>query len=275
GESLGNLSTQVSAFRVATASGEMLEIDEQHDRDLLLAARVSLGLLGIVTAIRMRLLPAYFLHERQWRVPIDQCLAELPELIRANRHFEFFWYSATDLAHAKALNPVTASRAEDLAARELPEGERVDRNYRIFPTVRTNRFIEMEYAVPAEAGPACFLELRQLMRTRHAHIAWPVEYRTLAADESWLSVAYQRPTVTLSIHQGATLPYQEFFQDAEAIFRAHDGRPHWGKLHSLTTPQLRALWPRWDAFQEIRARLDPEGLFLNDYLRGLFASSAY
>jgi len=270
GVTLGNLSTQVVGLRIATASGELVTIDESTSGDRLAAARVSLGMLGIITAVQLRLLPAYYLHERQWQLPIEQCLGELESLIEVNRHFEFFWYSATDLAHAKALNPVGEKPTE-----MLPAGERVERSCAIFPTVRSNRFVEMEYAVPAEAGPDCFRELRDLMRTRHSHITWPVEYRTLAEDDIWLSAAWGRPTVTLSIHQGAALPYQEFFADAEVIFRAYQGRPHWGKLHNLNAAQLREMWPKWDAFQEVRRQFDPGGMFLNDYLRGIFSASGY
>jgi FAD/FMN-containing dehydrogenase len=268
GETLGNISTQVIGMRLATAEGEILTIDGPSDAELLRAARVSLGTLGVVTALRMRLRPAYYLCELQKRVPIEECLAELAQQIRSNRHFEFFWYSATDLAHTKALNPTTETATSD-----LPEGTRIDRSYRIFPTVRTNRFNEMEYAIPAENGPACFAELRNLMRSRHPNVAWPVEYRTLAADDAMLSAAYGRETVTLSIHQGADLPYQAFFADAESIFRNYQGRPHWAKLHNLGAAELRSLWPRWNDFQQIRRQLDPGRTFLNDYLERLFSDA--
>ncbi|MGH2597887.1 MAG: D-arabinono-1,4-lactone oxidase, partial [Dehalococcoidia bacterium] len=76
--------------------------------------------------------------------------------------------------------------------------------------------------------------------------------------------------VTLSIHQDARLPFREFFEDIEAIFRDHAGRPHWGKIHTLTVGDLRTLYPQWDDFLAVRARLDPEGRFLNPHLRGLF-----
>ena len=60
------------------------------------------------------------------------------------------------------------------------------------------------------------------------------------------------------------------FELIEPIFRRHDGRPHWGKLHSLHGQQLQALYPRWDDFLDLRRRLDPDGRLLNPYLKGLF-----
>jgi len=80
---------------------------------------------------------------------------------------------------------------------------------------------------------------------------------------------YGRETVTISIHQAHDLPYQPFFADAEAIFRHHRGRPHWGKIHRQIAQALRDLYPRWDNFHQVRQRLDPEGRFLNEYLRAL------
>jgi FAD/FMN-containing dehydrogenase len=46
----------------------------------------------------------------------------------------------------------------------------------------------------------------------------------------------------------------------------HDGRPHWGKLHTLTADQLRPKYPRFDDFLAVRDRLDPHRVFTNPYL---------
>ena len=39
-------------------------------------------------------------------------------------------------------------------------------------------------AVAAANGPVCFAAIRELMRTRHADVKWPVEYRTLRSDDA-------------------------------------------------------------------------------------------
>lgn len=59
----------------------------------------------------------------------------------------------------------------------------------------------------------------------------------------------------------------------EPIFRAHDGRPHWGKLHTLGADDFAALYPRWTDFLKVRRALDPEGIFLNDHLRHVFGEA--
>lgn len=277
GPALGSISTQVDALRIVTAAGETIECSLQSDAEVFRAAQVSLGALGVIVAVRMRLLPSYRLQEQCRREPLDACLGGLDERIPANRHFEFFWYPADDSAFTKTLNPTdrprsgapleAAAQGSGLASAER---DRVDDSWRIFPTVRENRFNEMEYSVPAERGVECFLEIRELIRTKHPQAIWPVEYRTVAADEILISPAHGRATVAISIHEGASLPHAVFFNDAEKVFRRHHGRPHWAKLHNLGRRELAELYPGWERFQAVRKRLDPDGRFLNEHLRRLF-----
>jgi FAD/FMN-containing dehydrogenase len=266
GPGLANVSSQVVGARLVLASGEPLELSAEADGERLDAARVSLGLLGVFSTLTLRLVPAYRLHERVWRADTEVCLSELDANVAHHRHFEFWWYPHRDFAEQKALQP-TEAEPVSVAGRK---GERIDWSARILPSVRELRFNEMEYSVPAEAGPACFRAVRDRMRSRWPEVVWPVEYRTLAADSAWLSTAHRRPTVAISLHQDAKLDPDAFFADCEAIFRAHEGRPHWGKLHTRTRAELARLYPDWERFRALRAQLDPGGTFANAYLRGLF-----
>jgi FAD/FMN-containing dehydrogenase len=266
GPTLGSISTRVSGLRFVDAGGAVREWREPEDAAALAAARVSLGLLGVVTAVRLRLVPPYRLHERVTRAPVEETLDLLPELVAATRHFEFFWLPERDVVERKALD-ATEAPVDDLPERRR---ERVDWSDRIFPSIRDVRFNEMEYALPAAAGPECFRAVRERMRARHPDVRWPVEYRTLAADDVWLSPAYGRATVTISLHQDADLPCDEFFGDVEAILRDHEGRPHWGKVHSLRAAALAPRYARWEDFRKLRRETDPEGRFLNAHLGDLF-----
>lgn len=276
GRTLGSISTQVVGLRIALADGSVLACSADREPDVFHAARVSLGAFGVLTQITLRVLPAYRLYQRTWPAPFEACVEQLPALVDATRHFEFFWSPADDLCAMKALDPTDQPLGE--IAPPIPSTgrmpryltpERVDWSHRIFPSERTVLFNEMEYAVPEDAGPTCLRELRALMQTRHPDVYWPIEYRTLHADDIPLSPAYGRATVTISIHQAAELPHERFFADAEAIFRSFDGRPHWGKLHSQTAAELAGRYPEFDRFRAVRERLDPHGRFLNGHLRTL------
>lgn len=262
GPELQNLSAMVIGLRLVTAAGEPVECDAERERDLWQAARLGLGALGVITEVRLAVVPAFRLKEAGFRSSWPDFAARLDAHIRDNERFEFFWYPRSDEVLAKPTNRTEAAAEYPLA----PEGARVAWSYEVLSNHRPARHTEMEYSLPAEQGPACFGELRRLFRERFGEMAWPVEYRTLAADEVWLSTAYRRPTVTLSVHQGAELDEEPCFSACEEIFLAFGGRPHWGKLHYLSGAQLAELYPEWENWWRVRDGWDPQGRFLNETL---------
>jgi len=142
-----------------------------------------------------------------------------------------------------------------------------------FPSDRNVRFNEMEYAVPAEKGPDCIREVAEHMRKCGTNFLFPLEFRYVAADDAWLSPFYRRDSVTISVHQYHRQPYKELFAGVEDIFHRYDGRPHWGKLHTRGAKDFEALYPKWDAFREVRRQLDPAGKFLNAHLKQIFGEA--
>ena len=282
GVNFGNLSTQVAGLRVVGASGEILSLSRAADADLFRAAAVSFGLFGVISQIKLRALPAYRLHERTWAASFEECRASVDGLIEKNEHFEFFWLPKPDVCAMKCLNstdepvsaPVTITQAPVGTVERYLHPERVDWSHRIYPSVRSTLFNEMEFALPFERGWECLEEIRRLIREKHTQITWGVEYRTVAADDLFLSPAHGRKTIAISIHEAAEVSYERFFTDAQAVFLNHGGRPHWGKIHFCSAAQLRAFYPQWDNFWALRRRLDPRGVFLNDYLRKLGGEQA-
>ncbi len=141
-----------------------------------------------------------------------------------------------------------------------------DVSHRVFVTPRRVRFAESEYAVPRESLGHVIAELRRAVPRLADPVMFPVEVRVAAADDIWLSTAYDRESAYIAIHQYAGLPYQAYFDRFESIVAEVAGRPHWGKLHSLDAGRLRPLYPRFDDFRRVRAEVDPEGRFGNPYL---------
>ncbi|MBX3707848.1 MAG: FAD-binding protein [Pseudomonadales bacterium] len=263
GRTLPSLPNFLIGMTLVTADGSVRELTRERDGELFRAAQVGQGVFGIMVDATVALDPAFNLHERTWSCPFAECAAEHAALIEHNRHFEFFWTPSTDACEMKVLNKTDAAPAR------LGEREYIAPAWQAFPSERDVRFNEMEYSVPFASGWDCFLELRAMLLRDFPKLPWPIEYRTLAADDILLSTAQGRETVTLSVHQGAERDYRPLFDAAEAICRNHAGRPHWGKLHRLESRDLAALYPHFAAFQRHRAALDPDGMFLNDYLRRL------
>jgi FAD/FMN-containing dehydrogenase len=128
----------------------------------------------------------------------------------------------------------------------------------------------MEYAVPFEKGPETVREVIKTIRTRRINTGFPIEYRTVEADDVWMSPFYGRKSATIAVHQYHKVDTAKLFDACEAIYRSVEGRPHWGKRHTRTGAELAQLYPRYQEFRALRSRLDPEGKFLNRHLRTLF-----
>lgn len=268
GKNLQNLSMMLIGVKMVTSAGEVTTRSIEQEPELFRALRVSLGTLGIFTEMRLKLLPKFQLHRREWCALTDTAMAHLDELIEQNRNFDFYWYPRSDEVKLRTMN-VPGEPDPDIPYAEVVK-EETGWSADILPRKRVLKFDEMEYALPVEAGPECMQEIRQRVKAKHRKtVAWRVLYRTVAADDAYLSPAAGRETVTISLHHNAGMPYEEYFNDIEPIFRAHGGRPHWGKKHNLKAADLRKLYSDWERFAEARRKADPNGVFMNDYLKEL------
>lgn len=299
GVGLGSLSSVVRAIRLLTVDGEALHAHAQQHAEIYQAARTSLGALGVATQLRLQNRPTYQLREREFLLPLRQLLPDIGQLSRQHRHFEFWVFFQADHAIVKTLDetdlpatpparlqlPVTTvlNLASEIAHR-IPgmdgtmqrmltalhsASDRVGRAYEIFPSPRDARFNEMEYEIPIAQGPACLDEILHTVKASGLRTLFPLEYRTVAADDAWLSPFYGRDSASISLHQYHRFDWRPLFNLVEPIFWKYQGRPHWGKLHTLRYAQLAALYPRWDDFQRVRCQLDPQDRLLNAHLREL------
>jgi L-gulonolactone oxidase len=154
-----------------------------------------------------------------------------------------------------------------LIAGAMSESIVEDRAYKVYASVRNVRFNEMEYAIPRAHARAAVERVLDLVERRRLPILFPLEVRFAAPDDAFLSTAHGRETCYIAVHQYTGMEFESYFRAVEAIMDEYGGRPHWGKRHYQTAATLRARYPDWDRYQAVRARLDPGGVFTNDYAR--------
>ena len=275
GRKHGSFSAAVHAVELMRPDGVLVTIDTT-DSERLRAVSLSLGLLGVITRLTLATVPAYKLRERTRALPFDECIDSFLAEETARRNAEFWWLPAHDLCVLKTFAETAEAPFRIEAPEALPgtierylKPDAVDWSWRIYPSTRSFPFVEMEYTLSLSEGPAAMREVRRLMQTRHPECTWAVEYRTQPGEPSLLSPTQGAESVTISLHQAVDLPYEPLFRDAEAIFRAHHGRPHWGKLHWLDRDAIAQLYPKLPVFLAIRAGMDPDGTFTNAYLARL------
>jgi FAD-linked oxidoreductase len=309
GLSLPSLSADVASFRLLLTTGEVIHCSPDENPEIFAAGRLSLGLLGVMTEIDMKVRPVYKLQRKFFQHPVSELFRQLDGLAGANRSFSFFWFPNSDKAVCRSLNetechaPVRHSartleargerrRADEyvfLAAAEalrfmpalmtpahrfftafMSKRQKVRWSHEVYPAARTVRHTAMEYAFPFEKGADVVQELAEAVRKAKINTAFPIVYRTVAADDVWLSPFYGRPSATVTVHQYIKCDSGRLFKLAEEIFRSHGGRPHWGKIHTASRDELAGLYPKYEEFCALRRKLDPKDKFFNDHLAPLF-----
>jgi L-gulono-1,4-lactone dehydrogenase len=301
GARLRNISAQVAELTLVLADGSTLLCSPERDPDVFRAARVGLGALGAIAEVTLRCVPSFTLHGIDEPAPLAQTLERFEELALGNDHFEFFVFPYAEVALTRTNNrtdepprppsrlaaylsdvlltnhafglfcrvgrlmPGAIPQINRLLTRLAGRRERVDRSAAIFASPRLVRFTEMEYALPREHTTQAVRRVLEMIEQRGLAVPFPIEVRTVAPDDAYLSTAAGRDSGFVAVHMFEGMEWQSYFRAVEAIMDELGGRPHWGKRHFQTAATLRARYPDWDRFQAVRGRLDPHGRFANEW----------
>lgn len=207
-----NVSAQIVAARLVTAQGRVLEISESSDSDAYLAARVSLGALGVISQVTVKVVPLFTLHRRDELRPLDKTLHHLDEYVDGNDHFEFFVFPYGDTALTRSTRrsheqprpqprwkkrlgeelenagldavcragrrfPGAAPQLNRLLTNLLSPSTVQDHGWKVYASARKVKFTEMEYAIPREHAAAAVPRVIELVRRRKLPIMFPLEVR--------------------------------------------------------------------------------------------------
>ncbi|MFC9846875.1 D-arabinono-1,4-lactone oxidase [Streptomyces sp. NPDC060223] len=308
GRDSASIAAQIKGLELVTADGSVISCSEKENPEVFAAARIGIGALGIITAITFSVEPVFLLTAREEPMTFDKVTADFDELFTENEHFEFYWFPHTGNCNTKRNNrsagpekpvpqisgwiedeflsngvfhaanlvgravPATIPTIAKISSRALSARTYTDIPYKVFTSPRRVRFVEMEYAVPREALVETLRELKTMVDRSSLRVSFPVEVRTAPADDITLSTASGRESAYIAVHMFKGTPYQAYFTAAERILTAHEGRPHWGKVHTRDAEYLAGVYPRFGEFTALRDRLDPDRRFGNDYLRRVLGS---
>jgi len=302
GGRLRNIPSQAVEVELVTGEGEVARCSAEQDPDAWRAARVSLGALGVLTAVTLQCAPVFTLRGVDRPAPLEETLDALDELVDGNEHFEFFTFPHSPLALTRTNNredalPAPPGRAREwaedillgnhvfgalcrlgrrfpgqiprinrLVSRVAGSQTRLDRSDRVFASPRLVGFTEMEYALPREHAAAAVRGVRELIDVHGFDVNFPIELRFVAGDDALLSPAHGRDTAYVAVHTFEGMAFEPYFRAVEELMDGLGGRPHWGKRHFQTAATLRDRYPEWDRFAAVRVSLDPAGRFTNAYV---------
>jgi FAD-linked oxidoreductase len=301
GQTLPGLAADIQGLRLVTGTGEHIEISVDNNPEWLDGGRVALGALGILTEIKMQLVERFKLHRQVWPESHAHTLEHAERYWRENRNFEFFYipFSDTDLliTHNTSEAPVTPPLDDDStsavmelkslrdalkwcsplrrwllkrAISKAPTENIVGESWDMLASERNVLFNEMEYHLPVDKGLEALEEVRHYIEKKRPDVFFPFEARQTASDTAWLSPFNGGGRISIAVHCYHKDAFDFLFTDVEPIFQKYGGRPHWGKLNSMTAEQARAWYPNFEKFAALRRELDPDGRLLNGYLSDLF-----
>ncbi len=291
----GNLATAVRALELVAADGSVRTLRRDHDGDTFRAAALGLGCLGLITRITLDVQPAYRVRQDVYDDLSFDAFAEHAEaLLAAGYSVSLFTLWRDSRFHQVWVKQRLADGRDDSAPRELfgaraadgprhpvlggdpaactqqggVPGQWSDRLYhfRLDFTPSHGEEIQSEYLLPREHAVAGIRALDSVS-DRFADLVLTSEVRTIAADDLLASPAFEQDSVAFhftwrddpaAVAAACTL--------IEATLDELGPRPHWGKAFTTPPARLGQLYPGLGRFRAQAERLDPGGVFRNDFV---------
>src|SRR5699024_940806 len=102
------------------------------------------------------------------------------------------------------------------------------------------------------------------------NVHFPIECRVVQNDDIWLGPSYKRDSAYIAVHMYKGMDFQAYFSAVEEVCDHYHGRPHWGQMHNTNGAYIAIQYPHYQSFFHLRKKLDPHGMFVNEYLDHLF-----
>ncbi len=270
----GSMSSSLIRCRLVNGHGEIVDLDEHHpDFD---AVRISLGMLGVMTEMTLQL-------QKGLRLTLTQ-----EPFATQNWEQSLFESGPMSFVHANLLGEksvvfkVDYDSSNDENHNDLIKGK----NAAGVPFVSgPAHLVVMNYAPPSPtiAGSEWAVPLEKfqsvLDRFKADNQLLPAKiWMKKSAGESALLAAGSDPDKAY-VQCGCYHPVsgnqdpkiiEQMVKKVENIMLNHNGRPHFAKLIYMNSDQMRSLYPKLETFQEVRQRMDPDGVFYTKRLKALF-----
>jgi alditol oxidase len=295
GSKNGNLSTAVRAMEIVTANGDVVTFSRERLRDKFLGTVVGLGALGVITRTTLDVRPTFQIAQTVYEdLPFSQLEHHLDDIFASGYSVSVFtdWqkHRATQvwvkrrvnhglLSDPKAdfygakpatqnLHPLAGHSAENCTEQMGIPGPWYERlpHFKMNFTPSSGAELQSEYFVPSDKGYAAILAVEQLRDQITPHL-FITEFRTIAADDLWISPCYQRPSMAIHFTWKPEWPeVKKVLPLIEEKLAPFGGRPHWAKLFTMQPATLRAQYARMRDYQALLAQYDPTGKFRNEFI---------
>jgi xylitol oxidase len=295
GSKNGNLSTAMSGMELVTADGNKVLLTRHKDGDQFRGMVVAMGALGVQTKVTLDVLPTFQAAQVVYQnLSFDHLEKHLDEIFAAGYSVSLFtdWqnHRATQVwikrkveggaaggfpgeffgakRATEKLHPITGHDATPCTEQMGIPGPWYERlpHFKMAFTPSSGNEIQTEYFVPRNKGYEAILAVEQLKDRITPHL-FVTELRTIAEDDLWMSMAYQRPSMAIHFTwKPEAAEVHELLPLIEKQLAPFDARPHWAKVFTMAPSRIQGLYPRIADFKGLLAKYDPQGKFRNEFL---------
>ena len=284
-----NLANQVLSLDIVTAEGELRHIDRANPAFNALV--VGLGLGGIVYQYELKIEPTFEIRQVIYpEIPLDVLQRNFDQIMGTAYSVSYF----TDWSTDQVGNLWCKFRDDEVIPESIGGSAKADQKYHPIPSVdpvactdqlgesgdwhqRLSHFkLEFTPSVGEEIQTEFFADRKDAAAAIEAvsklgeeitPLLWITELRTIAADDLWLSGAYQRDTLAIHFTWKKDLAIYPVIERVEAALRPFNYRPHWGKVFTADGKYLSSVYPKMSEFKALVEALDPTSKFENTFTR--------
>jgi xylitol oxidase len=295
GNKNGNLSTAVRAMEMVTAEGEVVTLSREKLGEKFSGVVVGLGALGVITKITLEVEPAFQMTQVVYEdLSFSQLEKHLDEIFGSGYSVSLFtdwqkgratqvWIKqkagpsvgsvvASDFFGAtpakRKMHPIADHSAESCTEQMGAVGPWYERlpHFKMNFTPSSGAELQTEYFVPRAKAYEAIRAVEQLRDEITPHL-FITEFRTIAADELWMSPAYRRDSMAIHFTWKPEWPeVKKVLPQIEEKLGPFGVRPHWAKLFTLNPAAVQGQYARLAEYRALLRQYDPKRRFRNTFL---------
>lgn len=292
----GNLPTAAIAMEFIDAAGNLQTLSREKDGDRFAGAIVHLGALGAITKLTLSVEPTFEMNQYVYQdLPVAELKENFVDIMSAGYSVSLFTDWQTDKVNQvwikskvdetleqigapafygaklfdRKVHPILDHPAESCTEQLGEAGPWYERlpHFKMEFTPSSGKELQSEFFVSLDKAVAAF-EAIQALRDQVGPLLFISEVRAIAADDFWMSPCYGQDSIAFHFTWKQDAEHlQRLLPKLQKALEPFDARPHWGKVFSIPKARIQALYPKLADFKGLMREYDPNGKFVNPYLR--------